>query len=269
MDSVELLYIPKASSISYQHICRPSGYRARVIHMHDTHEICLVTTGSECQVFSGGNRWRFSGPAVILHRAGSYHEMLSVDDHSEAYDSRLVYFRTEGLPKEYLPKGLLANDCLILPLEDAGQLLPYFELLKTQQGQALSLALLLLLEHIAQLDACNAIRGDAVDSYIFEVIKTIRSQLSENLTIQELARHFHVSESKLKQDFSALTGMPIKQFTTALRLRHGCNLLQSTNLDISAIAFQCGFSGESHFINTFRKDLGITPGKYRKARKSL
>ena len=59
--------------------------------------------------------------------------------------------------------------------------------------------------------------------------------------------------------------MPIKQFTTMLRLRHACNLLQNTDLDISAIAFQCGFSGESHFINTFRTNLGITPGKHKKS----
>lgn len=267
MDSVELLYIPKVAPISCQQIQRPCGYKARVIHMHDSHELCMVTTSARCQVFSGGNRWSFSGPAIIVHRAGSYHEMISVSDDSAPYDSRLVYFRTEGLPKAYLP-DVLGNDCLIVPLATADVLLPYFDLLQNEQGQGQQLALLLLLRHIAQLDTRDAIRGDALDSYIFDVIKTIRCQLSDNLTISQLALRYHVSESKLKKDFSSLTGMPIKQFTTMLRLRHACNLLQNTDLDISAIAFQCGFSGESHFINTFRTNLGITPGKYKKARES-
>ena len=267
MDTVELLFVPKAAPISCQQIQRPCGYKAQVIHMHDSHELCMVTTSAQCQVFSGGNRWSFSGPAIIVHRAGSYHEMISVGDGSAPYDSRLVYFRTEGLPKAFLP-NLLTNDCFILPLESADILLPYFDLLQNEQAQGQQLALLLLLQHIAQLDATNALRGDAVDSYIFDVIRTICGQLSENMTISQLALPYHVSESKLKKDFSALTGRPIKQFTTALRLRHACNLLQNTDMDISAIAFQCGFSGESHFINTFRNTLGTTPGKYKKARKS-
>lgn len=266
MDSVELMYIPKASHISHQHIQRPCGYRARVIHMHDTHELCFITTAAQCQIFSGGNRWNIQGPAIIFHKAGSYHELVSISPTGEPYDSRLVYFRTESLPAQFLPEELLRHDCRVIPLTDTKSYLSRFEQIEQEEGHLQQLALLMLLGHLAQEDISKAIYGDAVDSYVFDVIKTIRTQLSENLTIRELAHRFHVSESKLKKDFSALTGMPVKQFATALRLRHACHLLQSTNLDISAIAFQCGFSGESHFINTFRTDLGITPGKYRKAR---
>lgn len=264
MDSVELLYIPKDAPISCQEISRPSGYAARVIHMHDLHEICFIASPSECQVFSGGNRWTIQGPAIILHRAGSYHELMTVSRDSAPYDSRLVYFQTEGLPPEYLPGELFAHDCLILPLESPAPFITCFDLLKSERGQGQQLALLLLLVRMARVMTDRAIWGDATQSYVFDIIKTIRSQLADTLTVRELAQRFHVSESKLKKDFSATTGMTVKQFTTELRLRQACNLLLNTDLDVASIAYRCGFSGESHFIDVFRTRVGTTPGKFRK-----
>lgn len=267
MDGVDLLFIPKDAPVSCQEIRRTPGYLGRVIHMHDIHELCLIASESECQVFSGGNRWTIRGPAVILHRAGSYHELLSVSADSAPYDSRLVYFQTEGLPAEFLPHRLFDHDCLIHPLEDAAPFLSCFELLKNEIGSGRLLALLLLLERISRLPRENAIRGDAVESYIFDTIKDIHRHLADNLTVRELAQQYHVSESKLKKDFAATTGMTLKQFTTSLRLRQACNLLQNTDLDVAAVAYRCGFSGESHFIETFRTRLGTTPGKFRKEEK--
>lgn len=266
MEHIALLYKPKDIAVSYQEFQRPSGYAARIIHMHDVHEICLIASRSQCELFSGGNRWQIQGPAVILHRAGSYHELLSIGENGEPYDGRVIYFRHEGLPDAYLPGSLFDHDCLTLPLSDAADLLPYFDLVKNEPGQRRQLALLMLLSRMAQLEAegDNAIWGDAVDSYIFDVIKDISEHLDEALTVRQLAGRFHVSESKLKKDFSATTGTTVKQFTTRLRLRLACRLLQNTSLPISDVAYQCSFSGESHFIEVFRTHLGTTPGKFRK-----
>ena len=264
MDGVDLLFIPKDAPVSCQEISRSPGYLGRVIHMHDIHELCLIASRSECQVFSGGNRWTIRGPAIILHRAGSYHELLSVSADSAPYDSRLVYFQTEGLPEEFLPQGLFSHDCTIHTTEDAAPFLACFELLKSETGNGRKLALLLLLERIGKLPRENVISGDAVESYIFDMIKDIPRHLADDLTLRELAQQYHVSESKLKKDFAATTGMTVKQFTTSLRLRQACNLLQNTDLDVADVAYRCGFSGESHFIETFRTRLGTTPGKFRK-----
>ena len=263
MEHIELLLRLKGTEISYQEFHRPSGYTGRIIHMHDAHEICFIASGSEGLLFSGGNRQTVSGPAILLHRAGSYHELLSIHRRSAPYEGKVIYFRHELLPPTLLPSQLLAQDCLILPLEDAGEFLPYFQLVKTEEGQCRTLALLMVLNHMAQ-QAHRALRLHAVDSYIFQVIKTISDHLSQPMTVHQLATRFHISDSKLKQDFAATTGTTIKRFTTALRLQQASALLRSTQLEIADIAYRCGFSGESHFIETFRTHTGITPGKFRK-----
>lgn len=261
MEHIELLYRPKGTELLYQEFRRPSGYTGRIIHMHDAHEICFIASGSECLLFSGGNQQTVHGPAILLHRAGSYHELLSVEENSVPYDSKVVYFRHEQLPPSLLPPGLLDADCRILPLTDPGPFLPYFELIKHETGHRQMLAVAMVLSRMGE---GTSISLNAVDSYIFDVIKFISEHLGEDLTVRELAGRFHVSESKLKQDFSATAGTTLKRFTTALRLRQAQSLLQTTVLDIADIAYRCGFSGESHFIEAFRNHLGITPGKFRK-----
>ena len=263
MEHIELLLRLKGAEITYQEFNRPSGYTGRIIHMHDANEICFIASRSECLLFSGGNRRTISGPAILFHRAGSYHELLSVDEHSAPYEGKVIYFRHENLPPALLPGFILDHDCLILPLAHANEVMPYFDLVKTETGQLRMLALLMVLSYIAQHEK-KLLRLNAVDSYIFQVIRTISDHLSEPMTLHRLATLFHISDSKLKQDFFATTGTTVKRFTTQLRIRQAATLLQTTRLEIADIAYQCGFSGESHFIETFRTHMGITPAKFRK-----
>lgn len=263
MEHIELLYKPKGAEITYQEFRRPSGYTGRTIHMHDAHELCFIASRSQCLLFSGGNRQTVSGPAVILHRAGSYHELLSIEETGAPYEGRVIYFRQEMLPPTLVPAQLLTGDCLVLPLTDAQDFIPYFDLVKNEAEPCRLLALLMVLSHMARrLGEATVL--NAVDSYIFQVIKAISDRLAEPLTVRQLAEQFHVSESKLKQDFVATTGTTVKRFTTTLRLRQAAALLQGTPLSIATIAYRCGFSGESHFIEAFRTHLGTTPGKFRK-----
>ena len=84
------------------------------------------------------------------------------------------------------------------------------------------------------------------------------------MTTASLSQQFHVSQTKLKQDFRQITGMSLKTFYLQNRLHNALFLLESTDEDLASIAYSCGFSGESHFIENFRKAYGITPGVFRK-----
>lgn len=49
-----------------------------------------------------------------------------------------------------------------------------------------------------------------------------------------------------------------------LRIQKACELLVKSQLSITDICFQCGFSNHSHFSSTFRKRMNLTPSNYRK-----
>ena len=53
------------------------------------------------------------------------------------------------------------------------------------------------------------------------------------------------------------------KYLNGYRLRKGVELLRDTEMNISEIAYSCGFSGASYFSELFRRDFGTTPTDYR------
>ena len=47
------------------------------------------------------------------------------------------------------------------------------------------------------------------------------------------------------------------------RINHAKELLRSTDLTINEVADEVGFHNPGHFINLFKRSLGMTPGMYR------
>jgi AraC-like DNA-binding protein len=50
------------------------------------------------------------------------------------------------------------------------------------------------------------------------------------------------------------------------RIRRAVGLLRDTRSPVTQIAFEVGFGDLSNFINTFRREIGCSPSRFRKAR---
>ncbi|HAI06934.1 MAG TPA: hypothetical protein DCM39_14655 [Pantoea sp.] len=61
--------------------------------------------------------------------------------------------------------------------------------------------------------------------------------------------------------FSGLTGQPPLQYLMQLRLRRARQLLRNRVNPLEE-ALALGFYDQSHFINAFRKVMGVTPHDY-------
>lgn len=53
------------------------------------------------------------------------------------------------------------------------------------------------------------------------------------------------------------------------RLIKARDLLICTTQSISEIAEQCGYNNTEHFCRQFRKNLGLSPGNFRKAQSKI
>jgi len=85
----------------------------------------------------------------------------------------------------------------------------------------------------------------------------------EAVCIQQLTQIAGMSESSLLRAFKQATGCTPVEYLLRLRIRHGCELLRRTDLNITEIAFETGFSDSNYFTRTFRKQNGLTPSAYR------
>lgn len=105
-------------------------------------------------------------------------------------------------------------------------------------------------------------------SKIPEIVQQIRSYLLDNYTqsiqLDSLSQQFSVSKYHLQRIFKKYVGQSPLEFLTAVRLTHAKELLRTTDLPISEIAYRVGIENTSYFISKFRSEEEITPNKYRK-----
>ncbi len=265
METLDMIHSPNEGPLSFQEIRSEHGYFAKHIHMHDTHEINLITTPSLCQVRCNGSIFQFQAPAVLLQSRGTYHAILSA---TGPFESLVTYFdpKKSDAETQSTKDALFTADITAIRLKpsECKRLLSLYELLKdstSEEGQLLVLAYLSRLRHLQKETATTV--GNTKNTYLFPLIRHIQDHLEEKITINRLASRFHVSPTKLKADFHALTGKPVKQFINGARLRRAEQLLLR-DAPLSQIALACGFSGESHLIGAFRAAYGTTPGRYRR-----
>jgi AraC-like DNA-binding protein len=79
-----------------------------------------------------------------------------------------------------------------------------------------------------------------------------------------LAKQFYIEVRPLTKAFKQLTGKTIPQFVLEQRMQRALQLTETTMLPVMEIAFRCGFNDVSHFIRSFKKNYGCTPGSLRK-----
>lgn len=91
----------------------------------------------------------------------------------------------------------------------------------------------------------------------------LRSHLGEDLTVDQIAADFHISRSKLYSSCEKYLGMGIAAYIRNLRLEKAKELLTGTDMTVSQIAAETGFSDYNYFCRVFKKETGLPARTYR------
>lgn len=92
----------------------------------------------------------------------------------------------------------------------------------------------------------------------------IHNHYTENLSVTELAEMEHLSESRFREIFREAFGTPPMEYIIGLRIAHACELLLTTDLNVSETAEICGYTDVMYFCRLFRRKMGVSPAGYRK-----
>lgn len=115
----------------------------------------------------------------------------------------------------------------------------------------------------------RAIRGNrfAEKSALPPMIDNLIASLDENLafppTVEATARNFGVSPSYISRVFKRHMGIGFSEYLSAARVSRAKKLL-SAGATVTEACYECGFSDCSHFISVIKRQVGVTPNKYRK-----
>lgn len=96
-----------------------------------------------------------------------------------------------------------------------------------------------------------------------KVVASIKAHIFENLSgkvsIDALANIAGMNPSQFRSSFKAQLGKTPYQYVLDTRVDKARDMLVTTRLPCSKVAFDCGFSSQSHMTDVFRQRLGRTP----------
>lgn len=100
-------------------------------------------------------------------------------------------------------------------------------------------------------------------------IKFVKKLIDENFAmagfnIEQLCRDATISHAHLLRLFKKEYGITPIKYIINKRIELACELLKTTDLSVSSVAFSCGFSDEIHFMKTFKKLVGASALNYKK-----
>jgi len=96
----------------------------------------------------------------------------------------------------------------------------------------------------------------------------MRRHFAKKLTLADLSASVGLSRFHFERVFKIHTGHSPYNHLRSRRLSNAAELLRETSHSITDIAYDSGFQDLSLFINSFRKQFGVSPSKFRAVKKS-
>ncbi len=81
--------------------------------------------------------------------------------------------------------------------------------------------------------------------------------------IAELASNMYISESYFQHFYKDLFGISFYSDVINARISKAKNILLYSGYSVLEISQMCGYENVEHFIRQFKKNVGVTPNKYR------
>lgn len=105
------------------------------------------------------------------------------------------------------------------------------------------------------------------DPFLVSVLDILNQNYAdEDFGIQELVSTLHLSRMQVHRKLKALTDLSTSQFINHFRLEKGKTLLGDNRLNISEVAYSCGFSDPGYFRKLFVKKYGQSPQAFRNSK---
>ncbi len=215
-------------------------------------DILLIQPGIEYSIESSQNTLygMASYPADQVHRLFHGKDIPlycnSTRDHRNSYQDLRKIFHT--MTAEYVSQTAM-TDCYV--------------------GSQLLLLLHTITEHYRLNDQDVSHDAEPDDMRMHEVMQYVMSHLYDDISLGEIAEQLYVSTSTLSRLFKKKTGTYFADYVGHMRVQRSLEFLEFTDMPLTQIAVECGFSNSSNYSRLFHKEMGTPPSEYREKAKQL
>ena len=244
------------------------------LHFHDHFELLLPLT-SPGNIFVNDQVYPLRRGTLYLIGENTLHRTIATGFHARY----VLHISRKALSQLSTPQTdftQVAQDSfrrVNLNVEEMTEIIELFQALERNKNDGSfgsdinqTIALLNLLVRVAPtLHAATA--GEPIRNKDFlrvaPILDYIRDNLSEPLTLDQIAGRFFISKHYLCRIFKSATGFSVMEYIIYSRVLRARQLLQE-GVSVQQAGELAGFSDNSHFIRTFGHLTGLTPGRYAK-----
>ncbi len=131
-----------------------------------------------------------------------------------------------------------------------------------QIAQSLLLSIMLMILRILDAEHAHIEKAES-ETLIVQIQQYLERHYTEELSMKEVADHFHINYYYLSHLFKNEIGISPASYVNALRINEACRLLCVSRLPIYRVAEMVGYGNQSTFQMQFRQRKGVSPMQYR------
>lgn len=103
------------------------------------------------------------------------------------------------------------------------------------------------------------------EKYVHEIISFIKTHYKEDIRLEQIEDYLNVSKNHLSKIFREIKGMTIINFLYQTRINQAKVLFhQNDQHTVTDVGYEVGFKSPAHFSRSFKQQVGMPPGQYRK-----
>lgn len=109
----------------------------------------------------------------------------------------------------------------------------------------------------------SAMNSQTAEKY-GEIIGTMEENIAKRLSVAEIAQLCGLSVPNLKKIFKKYTGKGVLQYFSDIKINRAKSLLKEGK-SVKEVSFSLGFDDQNYFNVFFKRNVGISPGAYKKS----
>lgn len=254
-------------------------------HWHEDVEFVVMTEG-EMTYWVDGTSYRLEKDQGMFINARQIHYGYSADGKGGEFVCVRFHPSLIGVTEEVKRKYVLPvtgkenRGCLFLQpdIPEQKEMMEFLcraRILCEKRAEELELELASIFLKIWRL-LCRQMKISGADEReqdhrlpgLYQMMEFIQNYYGEKITLADIAREGKMCKSSCCKVFQEYLHKSPVAYLMEYRIRKSMEMLDS-QLAITEVALNCGFSGASYYAETFRRIAGITPGEYRRRCRNL
>lgn len=234
------------------------GDGAGLMHYHENSHLSFVLRGGGVEKRKSSEFERLPGQLMFFH-AGESHQCLNKLFPAQNINLEIesIFLNDNGLTEGAVNKSVLKN-----PNSKFIMLKVYKELLTGDDfsGSSIKMLLLNLISSINQ----KSYSLKEPPSWVNSIKEILNDRWNEPVSLRDLSIATGVHCVTISRFFPKYFSCTFGEYMRRLKIEKSLQLIKTSPAPLTEIAYECGFSDQSHFTRTFKQLTGFLPNQYAK-----